>query len=181
MATKTNTVDVDYLRERLNYDPETGKLFWKDHEGMPKHWRTRWAGKEALTHIRSDGYYNGNVDYIKLTRHRVAWAIYYGKWPEQEVDHINGVKTDNRISNLREVSHKENMRNASMRKDNASGVNGVYWYKRDKKWRVQVKVNGKFKSLGYFDTLEEAAKARQEANERYGFTGRHGKPLEEET
>lgn len=180
MATKTETVDIDYLRERLHYDPETGKLFWKDHKGMPNSWRARWAGKEAFTAI-ANGYYIGAVGAVFLRSHRVAWAIYYGKWPEQDLDHINGVRTDNRINNLREASNQENRQNASMQKNNTSGVNGVYWCKRDNKWRAHVKVDRKIKHLGYFNTIEEAAKARQEANERYGFTERHGKPLEEGT
>ena len=177
MATKTETVDIDYLRERLHYDPETGKLFWKDHEGMPKWWRVRYAEKEAFTYINPDGYHQGSVDCIRLKCHRVAWAIYYGKWPEQQLDHINGVRADNRIKNLRGASNQENQRNAAMKKNNTSGVNGVYWHKRSKKWVARMVVDRKVKHLGLFDTIEEAAKARQEENERKGFTERHGKPL----
>lgn len=177
--TKTETVDVEYLRERLHYDPETGKLFWKDHKSMPKHWRTKWVGKEAFT--STDGhYFIGSVNSIRLYAHRVVWAIYYGKWPNNNIDHINGVKTDNRINNLRALSQKKNTQNACISINNTTGVNGVYWHKRTKKWLAKVVVDYKGIHLGYFDTIEEAAKARQEANEKYGFTERHGKPLDAE-
>lgn len=174
---KTETIDIDYLRERLHYDPETGKLFWKDCEAMPKYWRTRWANKEAFTTLKL-GYLSGMVCSIEFGAHRAAWAVHYGKWPDGEIDHINGVRTDNRISNLREVSHQENMKNATMKKNNTSGVTGVFWHKPRKKWQVRIWVDQKNKSLGYYDTIEEATKVRQEANEKYGFTERHGKPLD---
>ena len=176
--TKTETVEVEYLRERLHYDPETGKLFWKDHEDMPSSWRSRYVGKEAFTSDNGTGYRSGSVGGVLLRSHRVAWAIYYGKWPEKQLDHINGIKSDNRLDNLREVSNQENQRNMPVRKNNSSGVNGVRWHKGAEKWVAFIVVDRKSLHLGSFDTIEEAAKARQEANKKYGFTERHGKPLD---
>lgn len=167
---------VDYLRKRLRYEPDTGKLFWLDYEGASKEWRTRWVGKEAFTALNDKGYYIGSVDNVKYRANRVAWAIYYGEWPEQYLDHINGVTTDDRISNLRDVSHQENHRNSALRKNNTSGVNGVSWSKSSGKWRVHVNVGGKYKHLGYFNNIEEAAAVRKQADVQYGYSERHGLP-----
>lgn len=168
---------IEHLRQRLRYEPETGKLFRLDCEGMPQQWRTRWVGKEAFTSVGGSGYFQGWIGGALHTAHRVAWAIHHGKWPTDQIDHINGVKTDNRITNLREVSNQQNQQNATMRKNNTSGVTGVYWYKDGKKWHAQIRVGKKRMHLGYFDTLEEAAAVRKQADVQYGYSERHGLPI----
>jgi hypothetical protein len=173
---ETRTLSIDYLRKRLRYEPDTGKLFWLDYEGVAKQWRTRRAGKEAFTSVGSVGYYKGSIDRVMYTTHRVAWAIYHGEWPTGQIDHINGVRTDNRIVNLRVVTCQENQRNAAIHKDNSSGIGGVSWCKNSSKWRARVMVDRRYISLGYFDTIEEAAEVRKQANNKYGFTDRHGTP-----
>ena len=165
---------VDYLRKRLRYEPETGKLFWLDYAEMPSHWRTRFAGKEAFITVNGHGYRTGNIDRAKFRAHRVAWAIHYGQWPSRQIDHKNGVRADNRIENLRVVTPQENMRNSKMRCDNASGVSGVSWVKARGKWLARIKIDGRPKHLGLFDSIEDAAAARAEASARYGFSSRHG-------
>ena len=164
---------IEYLHKRLRYEPETGKLFWRDCEEMSKQWRARYAGKEAFT--SNDGsYYLGAINGKMLRTHRVAWALYCGKWPQKHIDHINGIRTDNRIQNLRDVARKENSRNQSMRRNNTSGVCGVRWYRPTGKWIASIMVDGHAKHLGYFSTLEGAATARAEASRQHGFTDRHG-------
>lgn len=165
---------IEYLHKRLRCEPETGKLFWRDCEDMPNSWLARYASKEAFTAVSNYGYRVGTIDGKLFQAHRIIFAMHHGEWPEDQIDHINGVRRDNRIVNLRAVSHAENGRNQSMRKNNKSGVTGVYWHKRDWKWVAQIKVNCRNKYLGLFDTIDEAAAARAEALTRYGFTDRHG-------
>lgn len=178
MSNTKSLPSIDYLRKRLRYEPETGKLFWLDYEGMPNSWRTKWAGKEALACDNGAGYLYGHIDHVKFRAHRVAYAIHYGEWPDNPIDHINGVRNDNRISNLRAVAQQENQKNMSMRRDNTSGVTGVSWHKRRNGWRVAIKVNKRLKHIGYFDTIEEATAARKEASVKYGYTERHGTKVE---
>ena len=179
MTNTKSLPSIDYLRKRLRYEPETGKLFWLDHEGMPKRWRTKWAGKEAFTSSTTLGYLRGKIDSRTFKAHRVAWALQYGEWPEDQIDHINGVKEDNRISNLRVVSILDNNKNKAMQSNNTSGVMGVHWHKCANKWSAQIMVNRRSVHLGYFNTIEEASAARKQAAIKYGFTERHGTKAEE--
>lgn len=167
---------VEYLRKRLRYEPDTGKLFWLDYEEMPNNWKARWVGKEAFTATTDKGYRRGAIDKIQLFAHRVAYAIYYEEWPSNQIDHINGVKTDNRIANLRVVTNQENGQNVPMRRSNTSGITGVSKKKKLGLWQTYINVGGKRMHLGYFNTLEEAAAVRKAASEKYGFTDRHGLP-----
>ena len=107
-----------------------------------------------------------------MLAHRATWAVQFGVWPEGAVDHINGVKYDNRLKNLREADAKLNGRNAVLPRTNTTGKVGV-----------SVAESGRFtarvcnKHVGTFDTLDEAAEARTEAQKLVGgFTDRHGKP-----
>lgn len=167
---------IEYLRQRLRYEPETGKLFWLDYEEMPQQWRSVWFGKEAFTSYQSEGYRKGKIDGVSYLAHRVAYALYHAEWPFAQIDHINGIRTDNRIVNLRVVTSQENQHNMTMRSDNTSGITGVTWHKRDRKWAAHIRLSGKKKHLGFFKTIEEAAIARAEASRLYGFTERHGTP-----
>lgn len=172
--TDKNLPSIDYLHKRLRYEPETGKLFWRDCEEMPKKWRTRWAGKEAFTSENGVGYCRGSIDAVMFLAHRVIWAIHYGEWPSDQIDHINGVRNDNRISNLRVATNVENQRNMSMNRSNTSGVCGVSWCKARGKWLAYIGVGGRTINIGRFTTIDAAAAARAEASRRYGFTDRHG-------
>ena len=173
--TKHTLPTIDYLRKRLRYEPETGKLFWLHADDMPKKWNTRYAGKEAFTSNNRDGYRFGSMNYKKLYAHRVAYALHHGEWPSDHIDHINGVPSDNRICNLRAATVTENMRNQKMYNNNTSGICGVQWDKSRNRWRVSISINGRNKNLGRFDSLEEATASRAKANIEYGFTDRHGK------
>jgi len=111
----------------------------------------------------------------KYKAHRLAWLYIYGKFPDDQIDHINHIRNDNRISNLRSVTRSENLKNQSMFKNNTSGFSGVKWDKRDKVWKSQIGVNGKRIHLGEFTDKQDAIKARKEANIKYGFHENHGK------
>lgn len=174
------------LHKYLSYDPETGELRWKartpemfeDGGHTKEHncaaWNARHAGRQALTSASSNGYRHGAMCGKTLTAHRVAYAIMTGEWPPEQIDHINGVRDDNRWANLRAVNSAENKRNMQRSSRSSSGVTGVYWDKRRSVWHAHVTLNRRRRFLGYFDTIEDAAAARQRANLELGFTQRHG-------
>jgi hypothetical protein len=172
--TTQNLPSVEYLRKRLRYEPETGKLYWLDCEDMPNCWRGRYAGVEAFTSDSGNGYQQGSIDGRTYQAHRVIWARVTGAWPAADIDHINGDKLDNRIENLRVVSRAENSRNASKRVNNTSGVCGVSWHKNRGKWQALVVVQGKYHHLGLFTSFDDAVAARKAAAREHGFTDRHG-------
>jgi hypothetical protein len=102
------------------------------------------------------GYLGTMIDGRNYLNHRLAWFYVTGRWPDAEIDHVNGDKTDNRLSNLREATPSENKRNRVTQVNNTSGFKGVYWNKAAGKWRAQIYDNGKSYHLGHFDIAEEA-------------------------
>lgn len=108
--------------------------------------------------------------------HVVVWELDNGPVPRgYEIDHINGVRTDNRIENLRLVTRSQNMKNAKTYITNRSGATGVCWHKQKKKWRARLIHEYKQIHLGYYDDWFDAVCARQSANNRYGFHENHGR------
>lgn len=172
------------LRRLLDYSPETGKLHWKRRtpdlfadllHGADRKciaWNARMAGREAFTAL-GHGYRKGSIFNRRYAAHRVAWAIHYGRWPTGQIDHINGDRTDNRIKNLREVDNLTNGRNQRLPINNKSGVCGVLFDRGA--WVARIKVNGRSRHLGRFETIEQAAAARQEAECELGFHPNHGR------
>ena len=174
--------DVETLRKLLDYDPETGFFTWKprpvDMFSKPmiqKSWNTRFAGKRAFPTTNSDGYHQGSVDGPLLKAHRIAWAMYHGSWPEGQIDHINGDRTDNRIVNLRDIPPLENHKNRKLAKNNPSGIIGVYWRKEQNCWMAKIGLNNKIVHLGYFANLSDAIEARKKAERMLGFHPNHGR------
>jgi hypothetical protein len=168
------------LRVLLRYEPDTGKLFWKPrdrvwfkNERTFAAWNTLYPGREAFTYI-DNGYKQGTIFCKRYRAHRVAWAIFNGKWPQDEVDHINGIRCDNRIKNLRDVPKNINAKNTRRRSDNTSGYIGVSWNKYVGKWTASITILNKMKNLGLFESIEDAIAARQKAELGHGFTERHG-------
>lgn len=140
------------LQEALIFSAETGKLYWRSN------------GAEAFTAVGNHGYLTGSYrGSARLLAHRVAWAIFTGEWPRDHIDHVNGIKTDNRLDNLRQATRSENMRNMRLRKNNSSGFKGVHWHRQSKKWRASIWVDGTSQGLGLFDTPEDAHAAYCEA------------------
>lgn len=179
-------IDPQILRKLLRYEPETGKLYWLERgddlfktigRRTAKHsaacWNARCAGKEAFS--RAGTRCAGTLFGKTYLAHRVAWAVHYGAWPNAEIDHINGNARDNRISNLRDVSRKDNCRNTSVPSHNSSGIMGVSWHKRQKKWRAHIKFDGEYRHLGSFSDISDAISCRKEAERRLGFHPNHGR------
>lgn len=165
---KEEKLPAELAHEYFTYDPKTGVLKWRVSRGGMK--RGSVAGS-----LHSGGYRQVGVFGLTYFVHRIAWLMDKGEWPADQLDHINGVCTDNRICNLRPVSHTENLKNQKVYRNNTSGVVGVYKDAKSGKWRARIKVNGKTKSLGYYDTIEKAEAAIEEARHKYGFHVNHGK------
>ena len=152
---------AEYLRSILNYDPETGIFTWKISNS------SRAKVGDVVGCQSGDGYLRIQLQSRKYQAHRLAWLYVYGEWPEDQIDHINRIRTDNRISNLREVTNKQNLQNSGKRSDNTSGHPGVIWHKRISKWQATIKHNQKQIHLGYYSTIEEAIAARKAGELRY--------------
>jgi len=175
------------LRKLLRYAPDTGKLYWLERsteffedgkqsaERECRRWNTRYAGEEAFITDHGEGYRQGSIFSVMYLAHRVVWAVHQGEWPTHEIDHINGVKNDNRIENLRAVTRVANSRNLPKRADNSSGVTGVTWNKNALKWTAQITVNTQQVHLGVFTKRDDAIAARKAAEAKYGFHENHGR------
>lgn len=176
----------DVLRQLLSYDPETGKLFWKERDvrwfkdgrrsaqGNADWWNKRFAGKEAFTAREGSGYASGGIFGVIHKGHNVIWVMENGSI-QGEIDHINGDKADNRLCNLRDVSRAENMRNKSRNANNVSGVPGVFWHTASNAWVAKIGVDMKSVHLGVFPTFEAAVAARKAAEREHGFHENHGR------
>ncbi|WP_425281364.1 HNH endonuclease [Pectobacterium odoriferum] len=106
--------------------------------------------------------------------HRLAWLVSYGEWPLLQIDHVNGIRHDNRLINLRMCSHSENCQNTKIRADNISNIKGVTWHNRENKWRVSIGVSGRRIVLGMFKEIEFAELVASEARDKYhGTFARH--------
>jgi hypothetical protein len=138
-------------------------------------WNARYAGKPALNYKGNAGYFSGRILGKPYRAHRVAWAIFLGAWPESDIDHINGKRSDNRIANLRTATRQENGKNCAIGIKNTSGTIGVSWHSRDLVWTAQVNKNGKHKHIGSFKNKDEAIEARAKANLECGYHANHGR------
>lgn len=172
------TFEVAELLLRADFDK--GELFWKPRSkdlfqtsrafGT---WNSRYANKAAFTAYRC-GYRHGAVFGNLYQAHRTLWLLKHKQFPEFEIDHINQDKSDNRICNLREVSHLANSKNYPLSSRNKSGFNGVYQRRDTGKWAAEIYVAGEKFSLGCFDLIGDAIAARKSANIRHGFHENHG-------
>lgn len=157
----------EYRKELFNhlfsYDREAGGLVWSvrprslfKSNRAHSTWNSRFAGTIAGA-MTGNGYLCVTIDYKRHLAHRIIWALHNESTPDDmEIDHINGVRTDNRIENLRVATSCENKRNQRMRSANTSGYKGVSFHSPTGKWVAQITVDKKAIHLGLFDTTEEA-------------------------
>lgn len=169
------------LRQLLNYDAEAGGLTWLKRprelfrlERDWKRWNTCFAGKVAGTKM-STGYLVFRCFDTLIYAHRAAWAIVNGEWPTDDIDHINGMRDDNRLENLRSVPHVLNQRNLRLPPNTGTGVVGVYRM-RNGKYRAIIGSRGNTIHLGYFESISEGQEARSRAEADLGYHVNHGKP-----
>jgi hypothetical protein len=142
--------DLEYLREILSYDKETGLFYWK----LP---RQNIRVGSIAGNKTTDGYIQIGIDREYYRAHRVAWYFLTNTDPGcKQIDHINGVRYDNRASNLRLATGSQNGANQSMHKDNKSGYKGVHFKKSHNKWCAEIKINSKKFFIGHFDSPELA-------------------------
>lgn len=162
------TLPMDYLLSEIHYEPSTGILTWKRTSKN----QMRVAGTEC-GRADKNGYRFLNIGNKGFMGHRIAWAIYYGEWPPFQIDHINGVRDDNRIENLRLATVSQNIANTRVKA--SSGLKGVT-KTRNGTWQAQIKVNGVNRYLGTHKDKSVAAeiyaKAALEAFGEFGFLSR---------
>ena len=142
---------AERVRELLDYDPETGVLTWKVRRGGRAHLGAVAGVPDGL------GYVSIRVDSRLYRAHRLAWLLSHGRWPPEQIDHINGVRDDNRLSNLREATRGQNMENQRRpRAGNTSGFLGVCWHARSKKFMARITTGGTRFYLGVYPDAESA-------------------------
>ena len=152
----------DELKQLLHYDPNTGEFTWLANTGKKK-----LIGKRAGRYDKFGNRFYININKKQYLAHRLAWLYVYGQWPKDQIDHVNGNSSDNRILNIRECNNSENSQNKSTQSNNSSGYIGVHYYKAYDKWRSRIQINNKEIHLGYFDTAEEAYEKYLEAKKQY--------------
>jgi len=157
------------VMERLSYDSRTGIFKWKIRAAphVPK-------GSKAGS-VDKNGYVKIKILGRNYKAHRLAWLIVYGSFPPDQIDHINGVKHDNHIINLRAVTHAENCRNKALYIRNKSGHTGVRYNKKTNKWVAKIGGNHKRVNLGSFENKEDAIEARRIAEINYNYHPNHGR------
>jgi len=171
------------LRQLLRYEPETGKLFWKErgremfsHQMRWKQWNSRYAGVEAFCTVYGvKGYLQGCIGGKMFMSHRIVYAMHFGDPEDFDIDHINGVRTDNRLLNLRAINPAENAKNRGMHRNNTSGAVGVCWIEKLQRWVATIKVSGKHVHIGHYVEKSAAIEARKDAEVKYGFHENHGR------
>lgn len=152
------SLTVDRLKEALKYDPATGRFTWNV-------WAPRIKIGDEAGVITDTGYRIISLDGEHHLAHRLAMLYVNGRWPVHQVDHINGVRADNRIENLRDATPMENARNGKRRPGNSSGYKGVS--RARGRWKAQITANYHIIPLGIFDTPEEAHAAYCAAAQKY--------------
>ena len=148
---------AERLRELLSYDPETGvfrRLISTSSNAR--------AG-DVAGFFNDQGYRLIRINNRQYRAHRLAWLYVHGRWPADQLDHINGVRDANWIANLREATQFENQQNLPIRGKNTSGHPGASWHAGDRKWHARIRAQGKLQFLGSFDSPEDAGRAYAEA------------------
>lgn len=162
---KSADITSAQIRAILDYNPETGEFRWRFRRDRSAQWNSHHSGNIAGS-LDQRKYVRIGIGARSFKAHRLAWLYVHGEWPRGEIDHINGVCSDNKIENLRECSHGENHQNRSKHAGNKAGFMGVFRSSTSDKWCAQISVNGKQRHLGVFDTPRLAHEAYLGAKSR---------------
>lgn len=180
-------IAIELLSESIIYNPNTGEMIWRKRpahhfsgkrisaEKLAKFVNDKYAGTPALNYLGDDGRLHGRLGGVMIRAHVAAYALHYGRWPSGEIDHKNGNPSDNRIKNLRDVRHIENMKNRKVPSNNKSGVMGVGWCSFSKKWRSTITSNGRRICLGRYHCFGQALFARRKAERKLQFHPNHNR------
>lgn len=174
MRAKESSINPDLLREFLSYQSKTGIITWikvnsnrvsvGDHAGSIK------FVNKSRKQYRTIYFFGVNLQY-----HRVAWFLFYGSWPENQIDHEDGNGLNNQIRNLLDVTRSRQQKNVKLSVNNTSGFSGVMFSKQSQKWIAVIVVDGKRIHLGSYSDFQDACRARKSANRKYGFGKSHGR------
>jgi hypothetical protein len=163
-------ISIPELQALLEYDPASGSLTWQPRarsqfssERGYKKFVTAHQGQQTFMADNGEGYLCGVIRRRTYRAHIVAWALYYGEWPVSAVDHRNGNRKDNSISNLRLADEAQNACNAKLRSDNTSGVKGVSFRRSTGMWIARIYFRRRCYMLGNFSDLGSAAAAYADA------------------
>lgn len=149
-----NKLTQEELKRQLHYNPETG-IFTRLVSN-----NSRFKIGQVVGTKHHKGYLHTKINNENYSMHRLAWLYVYGKYPINNIDHIDGNPSNNRITNLRDVLQKDNAKNNKLSKNNKSGYNGVHYHKTNKKWIAYIASDSKFYNIGSYDSKYEAYDAR---------------------
>lgn len=169
----------EVLNDLILYAPDTGYACWKHRDG--KYFSSNWSylvwnkvyANKPITCKNHHGYLCTSIFGSKYLLHRLVWKLVFNEEPS-DLDHVNGVRDDNRLQNLRVVNHQENMRNMRKVAANSSGHAGVYKHTQNGRWVAQISVDNKTRYLGIFDSIEDAITCRRKAELMYNFHDNNG-------
>lgn len=147
---------AERLREILDYDPATGVFTYRRNRGGGKQKGQRAGNISRRSNDNGGGYRIIAIEGREYGAHRLAWLHVHGRWPAGKLDHKNTVRDDDRLDNLREATHSQNMANKGRATNNTSGFKGVSWNKNAGKWIASIQANGKYEYLGLHPTAEAA-------------------------
>jgi len=171
----------EVLKELLTYDPETGIFKWKRRDrkyckstAHQTTWNKRFSGKET-NGLSVQGYVRISIFNKRYRAHRLAFLYMEGEFPKDKVDHWLGDRSDNRWSNIDHSSHLQNSRNLKRCKRNTTGITGLSWYEKNRRFMAYINVNYKTIYLGTYEDFFEACCARKSAEIKYGFHENHGR------
>ncbi len=163
---KCDDLTAEFVRQILDYDPETGEFTWRYRPDYPPQWNGKWAGKIAGA-TDAEGRRQIKILGRFYKAHRLAFLIIAGRWPIEQIDHADHDNGNNRWGNLREANNAQNMHNRPAQMNNTSGAKGVWFEKRRCKWVAEIAVNYQHIYLGQFDNIEEASAVYERAALKY--------------